>query len=293
MRTSQDNIKNLSGITLILGFFDGIHVGHRKVISSAVEYANKYNTKTLLLTFTKSPAEYFGKNFEYICDREVNYEIIRNLGVNCICDCEFDTLAKTSAEEYLKQICHEYSPRAIFTGYNYTFGVNKSGNTKMLFDYAKKLNYEYYEIEKIFCCNKEVSSTNIKFFLKSGEIEQANLMLTEPFKLKSKVIKGEQLGKTLGFPTANMLYPKDIVKLPHGVYKTKVSGMPAVLNWGIKPTFGNNNEILEVHILNYTEDLYGQELCVEFEKKLRDELKFNTVNDLKSQINKDIEECLK
>ena len=125
-----------------------------------------------------------------------------------------------------------------------------------------------------------------------GNIKKANEFLASNFKLKSKVIKGNQLGRKLGFPTANMNYPEKIVKPPYGVYKAQVQNMPAILNWGIKPTINGKEEVLEVHIPNYNNDLYWKELEIEFLEKIRSEKKFNNLEELKAQIEKDLE-CLK
>ena len=117
-------------------------------------------------------------------------------------------------------------------------------------------------------------------------------MLGHNFSITSTVEKRKQLGRTLGFPTANMNYPNDIIKLPYGVYACRVFDKKAVLNWGIKPTFENEKEILEVHILDYNENLYNKNLTINIIEKIRNEIKFNNIEELKTQINKDIKKCL-
>ena len=128
--------------------------------------------------------------------------------------------------------------------------------------------------------------------LSSGNIKKANKFLGRNFTINSTVIEGQKLGRKLGFPTANLFYPDDVVKIPHGVYCAKVFDKPAVLNWGIKPTIGSEQEVIEVHILNYNRDLYGKEIMVEILDKVRDERKFNSLEELKKQIKEDIKQCL-
>ena len=130
--------------------------------------------------------------------------------------------------------------------------------------------------------------------MQEGQVEQANELLGSNFSISGMVIKGAQLGRTIGFPTANVKYPPDIVQIPYGVYAARVDGHAGVLNWGIKPTVHNTKEpIVEVHILDYEGDLYGKNIEIDILKKLRNEQKFASLEELKLQIKKDAEECLK
>ena len=284
---------NLSDSVLILGFFDGIHIGHRNVLRSAVSYAKTNGLRSVLLTFTNSPAEYFRNNTEYIYPRNYNYEIIKSLGADFIAETDFLSLVNISAENYLKQITEKYSPKAIFTGFNYTFGKNRQGNSEFLEAEKNKCGYEYYCIDSVKSGEDIISSTLIKNLLRNGETDRANTMLGQPFTVESVVIKGNQIGRTIGFPTANMVYPDKIVKIPYGVYRVNVLDRTGVLNWGIKPTLNGNSPILEVHIPNFNEDLYGKKLTIQILNKIRDEKKFDSLEELKKQITKDTEECLK
>ncbi len=269
---------------LILGFFDGVHAGHRDVIKNS-----KQGIK-VLVTFSKSPAEYFRTPFEYIYPREYNYNLIENLGVDYIFERDFKNLARISADDYLKDLIDKFNPISIITGFNHTFGANKQGNPDFL--RKNQESYNYICTPPTIIENEIVSSTRIKELLKVGNIEKANKFLTRNFSIESVVIKGAQLGQKLGFPTANMKYPQNIVRIPYGVYKVYVAAMPAIMNWGVKPTIGAE-ELLEVHIPNYESNLYGQRLRVEIVSKIRDEKKFESLEDLKNQIEKDVKICLK
>ena len=272
---------------LILGFFDGVHLGHQAVIKSAANYAEK----AVLITFKNSPAEYFSGSYEYIYPRKKSISRMQNVEV---IELDFSAIATMPAEEYLEFLINKFHPVSISTGYNHTFGKNKSGDAKLLEACQEKYGYKYFCTPHQMYKNEPISSSRIKSLLKSGEIEKANAMLGLPFSLEGKVIHGAQLGRTIGFPTANIEYPKHIIKLPYGVYGGKAGCRHAVINWGVKPTVNNIPEpVVEIHIIGFEGDLYGQEIEVEILKKLRDEKKFGSLNELKTQIKKDAEECLK
>lgn len=270
--------------SLILGFFDGIHAGHRDVLKNTPE------NKKVVVTFSSSPAEYFKQDFCYIYPREFNYSLIKSLGVDYIYEQNFTDIAHLSAEEYLAKLISKFNPITITTGFNHTFGAKRQGNSEFLEIHQK--SYKYFSTPPTKIDSTIVSSSRIKEFLATGDIQTANKFLGRNFSLESQVIHGAKVGRKLGFPTANLIYPDKIVKIPYGVYKVKVLNKPAILNWGIKPTFGAK-ETLEVHIPNFHQDLYGQNLTIEFISKIRDEIKFSNTEELKEQIKKDIEICLK
>lgn len=273
--------------SLILGFFDGVHLAHQEVILSAT------HTPTLI-TFKSSAAEYFKKNTKYIYTREHSLDKIKSLGVKDILELEFSDFVNMRAEEYLEFLVKKYSPTTISTGFNHTFGLNREGNSEFLYAMQKKYNYKYICIPALKDSGDIISSTLIKKLLENGEIERANRLLGSNFILQGKVIEGAKLGKKLGFATANLDYPKNIIKIPYGVYKAKVNNKNAILNWGVKPTVNDTaQDGLEVHIIDFEENIYGEEIKIEIIKKIRNEKKFKSTDDLKKQIEKDILECLK
>lgn len=283
-----------TGVVLILGFFDGVHLGHKAVISQAVTFAQKNNTKTVLITFKSSPKEYFTNEAEYIMLRDNAYDLIENFGVDYLLELDFGSIVNLSAEEYLENfLIEKFKPISITTGFNHTFGKNKKGTPEFLSINAERLGYKYFYVEPIVFNDKIVSSTLIKEYLRQGLVDKANELLNSNFRLCSTVIKGNALGRKLGFPTANLLYPNKIVKLPYGVYKVIANGIPSILNWGVKPTVDGKTPILEVYLINFEDNLYDKELEIEFIKKIRDEKKFNSLEELQVQIKKDVEECLR
>lgn len=277
---------------LILGFFDGVHIGHRAVIQAADS-----NGKNILLTLKDSPAIYFGKNQEYIFSRKKSYDILQSIGVDEIVELDFPKIVTMPAENYLEYLVEKFSPSCIITGFNHTFGFNKSGNSEFLEVNTKRFGYKYICVPPKTYDGKIVSSTLIKSYLKDGNIEIANRLLNNKFSIEGEVIHGAKLGRTIGFPTANIKYPEGIVQIPFGVYACSVeiekNSKKAIMNWGMKPTVNNTKEpVAEIHILDFEGDLYGQNIEVKILNRIRGEVKFSNLDELKSQISKDIKECL-
>lgn len=290
MKIIDENFE-IKGVSIILGFFDGIHCGHRAVINQAVGFASKKGRKSLLLTFKKSPAKYFNKEFNYIYPREISYEIIDSLGVDYLLEINFEEVIDITADNYLKFLIEKYEPISITTGFNHTFGRQKDGNPDFLSKMSTEFNYEYFCVQPCTVKNQVVSSTLIKEKIVNGDIVGINELLNQNFVLKVKIIEGEKIGRKIGFPTANAKYPLEIIKLPYGVYRVKVLNKLAIMNWGVKPTFNSKKELIEIHIPNFDENLYGKVLEIKVLNKIRDEKKFDSIEDLIKQIKEDIK-CL-
>ena len=269
---------------LVLGFFDGIHIAHKELIQSAVK-----SGKTILITFKESPAIFFKKPYKYIYPREYSLNKIKDLGVNEILEFDFSQISSMPAEDYIKFIVEKFSPKAIYTGFNHTFGANKSGSPELLKKMEEKYNYKYHCTPPIEDNGEIVSSTLIKTLIQAGNIERANCLLGTNFFIENIVEEGAKIGRTLGFPTANINYPENIIELPYGVYSIKYNEYSGVLNWGMRPTVNNTiKPIAEAHIINFNENLYGKKVRLEVIKKIRDEKKFENLDELKAQIDKDI-----
>jgi riboflavin kinase/FMN adenylyltransferase len=237
---------------------------------------------------------YFNQTEEYILSRRDTKNKMQSLGVNTIVEFKFSDIAKVEAEEYITMLVNKYHPVSISTGFNHTFGNGKKGNPKMLKKLSKKLNFKYECVDVVIENDEVVSSTLIKDYIINGNVEYANTLLESNFIVDGIVIKGEQIGRTIGFPTANINYPEKIVKLPYGVYYVTVNDKKALMNWGVKPTVNNTGEpVAEIHILDFDGNLYGHYLRAEVIKQIRPEQKFDNLNELKKQIKKDIKECLK
>ena len=189
----------------------------------------------------------------------------------------------------LKDVLVNYfTPLSISTGWNHNFGCNKSGNVKFLHNNSKKYGYEYFELSPEKLDDEIISSTTIRKLLSDGEIERANLMLGSKFSISGEVVKGNQIGRTIGFKTANLIYPPELIELPYGVYSVNTNYGKAIANFGIRPTVKGSQALLEVHILDFEKDIYGENLTVYFNKMIRAEKKFSSLDALKNQIKLDI-----
>lgn len=288
----SEQTENLS---LALGFFDGVHIAHQKVISSAVDFAQKNGLKSGVVTFKEHPVCIL-KNVQpsYISPREYSYELIEKLGIDYLIELDFNKISDLSADEYLHNILMKYfSPKAIFTGFNHTFGVNRTGNARFLKDNSEKYNYKYFEIPPQTVNSEIVSSSKIREYIKNGEILQANSMLGRNFCVDGTVTTGNKIGRTIGFPTANLIYPPNIIEIPNGVYAVKVTvkgkEYKGIANFGNKPTVCDNcTKILEVNIFDFDENIYFQNIGVKFLKFIRPEKKFSGLEELREQIKADI-----
>ncbi len=270
---------------LILGFFDGVHLAHQKVISCAI----KNSSCPILITLKN-----FNKSKELILTREESFKKIKALGVKEIVELDFSQISGMSPEEFLEFLKQEYAPILISTGFNYTFGKNRSGDTDFLAKNQEKFGYKYFCVPPLTKNGEIVSSTLIKNKLIQGEISDATELLGSNFVISGVVKKGAQIGRTIGFPTANIDYPEKIVKIPYGVYSVKIDDRRGIMNWGMKPTVNNTlTPVAETHILDFEGDLYGQNLRIEVLNRIRSEVKFKNLDELKAQIKKDIEACLK
>ena len=289
-------LTNIPDLSLALGFFDGVHRGHQAVINNAVNYAHENGVNSAVITFSDHPCCYFyGVAPKYILTRDDRAKHLSNLGIDYLIELDFESISGLTAEDYLRDVLVKYfKPRAITTGWNHNFGYKKSGNVKFLEKYSKKFDYEYFEIPPQKENSLIISSTAIREFLSSGNIEEANTMLGYSFTISGKVAKGQQIGRTIGFPTANLIYPQELIELPFGVYSVLVKIQDKIFkgitNFGVRPTVSNSNRTtLETHILDFAGDIYGHNIEVKFLKMIRPEKKFDSLDELKNQITLDIQ----
>lgn len=292
-----NEINENKGLSLAFGFFDGMHLGHQAVIKSAVDFGKKYNTKTAVVTFQDHPCCYFyNVQPKYIITKQDKINFFEQLGVDYLYFIKFDEyLAMMDASDYLKDvIIKNFAPTAISTGFNHYFGSKKSGDVKLLCTLQKEFCYQYFEVPPVSYNNEVISSTRIRDDLSNGNIEAVNAMLGYDYFLEETVLEGQKLGRQLGFKTANLIYPDNLVEIGRGVYKVKVNcqGMifDGIANYGLRPTVGENpKSVLEVHILNFDKDIYGEKIKVTFLNKIRDEKKFSSTAELKQQIQQDVD----
>lgn len=283
-------------LSLALGYFDGIHLGHRKVIRRAVEFAHINNRKSAIVTFKEHPVCYFrGCEPNYILTHEQRRQKIKELGVDYLYELDFSKFVNLTAEDYLENILvKNFSPIGITTGFNHNFGKNKSGNTDFLEKMSAKFGYKYFLQPAEKLDGEVISSSAIRKYLQEGNIAKANRMLGAHFPIEGTVIEGQQLGRKIGFKTANLIYPDNIVQIPYGVFSTTVTynntSYKGITNFGIRPTVSQANKpSLETNILDFSKDIYGETISVEFIEMLRPEKKFSSLDELVAQIKSDVE----
>ena len=290
------------GSVVTIGVFDGIHLGHKVLINRAIEKASEFSLPSVVFSFEPTPNDYFAKNEKQLRLNSFRqkYNLIKEMGVNNFYVPPFDSkMEELDVDEFIDlHLLKNLNVKHLIVGDDFRFAKNKAGSIKELEESAKINNFSVESISTIEINSKRVSSTLIRKFLFNNQLEEANEYLGSNYSIEGKVITGQQLGRTIGVPTANV----DIGKLNNplrGVFCVKVfienddQTYFGVANIGYKPTVEGKTLNLEAHILNFDEDIYKSRIQVEFMRYLRGEKKFNGVDELKAQINLDIKEAEK
>ena len=284
----------LESSAIALGFFDGVHLGHSFVVKSMIKKAQKSGLTPCVVTFTNHPLEILkNTKISSIVTLEKRLELLQGLGVEAVLLLDFTKeLIELSAEAYLKNILIDsLHPKFITVGFNHSFGANKKGNTEFLQDNSQKYGYEVLSIPPVECNAAVISSSLIKKCILNSDFESVSQFLGRDFSLTGEVIKGRQIGRTIGFATANLLQDENLVDIPNGVYSgwAKVQGKKhkAMINVGTAPTLKGGQKTIEAHLLSFDKDIYYQNIEVGFIRKIRDEKKFGSKEELVAQIQKD------
>lgn len=281
---------------LTLGNFDGVHLGHQKIFEMIQRRAREVNGTSVVLTFDPHPQRVLspGKEFYLLNTFEEKLRIIENIGIDTIICATFTReFANKSPYEFVKEVLYEQlKVKEIYVGYDSTFGKGKEGGVQELKYLGEKFGFKVVIVPPIMMNGKPVSSTRIRELLKEGNVEEAALLLNRRYSIDGEVIRGRAWGKKLGFPTANLklhheLIPKDGIYIVQVLWRNKI--FKGALNIGTNPTFHDGRLSIEVHILDFDHDVYGERLKVIFHKRIRDEIAFSNVQDLIDQIAKDVE----
>ena len=221
-------------------------------------------------------------------------EMLEKLGIDNVVMLDFNEFSTTTAKDYLENILIKYfSPIAITTGFNHYFGFNKEGNSKFLKENKEKYNYKYFEVPPFVMDESIVSCSVIRNMIQLGNFTQANKLLGYNYFINGTVIEGEKIARTLGFPSANIIYPESKIQIPQGVYYVRVNVQNkeynGILNHGFAPTLNNETNLkTEVHILDFDNNIYNENIKISFITKIRNQLKFENKEKLIAQINRDI-----
>jgi riboflavin kinase/FMN adenylyltransferase len=281
--------------SLTIGNFDGVHLGHRELLRRTVAHARDLHIRAVALTFTPHPVRFFTPRarFYEITSLGEKASRMEKLGIDLLVVESFTgAIGGMGPEEFARTVVHErMRARFVTVGYDFTFGRNRTGSPGMLRRIGRELGFEVDIVPPLMRGGAIVSSSRIRELLLSGRVREAEELLCRPYVVSGRVIPGAARGRKLGFPTANVEFVQELLPLP-GVYviDAAVGGVVrrGVANVGFNPTFGENSLGVEVHLLDFAGDLYGQDMAVRFRDRIRDERKFKSVEELVRQIEKDV-----
>ena len=302
LSNSFDQINIDEKLCLTIGNFDGIHKGHREIIKNLIQQTKTSNLKSAILSFTPHPKIYFNKQKNFMINSQSKKkEILKDLGLDYLIDLNFnDKFTQLSHNEFEDKILLEkLNSKKILIGKDFQYGNQRKGNIDTLKIFCEKNKIELEEIGLILNDHNsnKISSSAIRENLKSGKFELANKDLERNFSVAGKVIKGDQRGRTIGIPTANLEYPLNTITIPYGVYavETLIEGNTyfGIVNFGIRPTFNKDKPIVEAYLFDFDKDIYDKDIEILFHKQIRQEKKFNDIKELLNQINIDIAEAKK
>lgn len=293
------DVQQLKETVVALGYFDGVHLGHQKVIQTAKAIARKNQWQTAVMTFHPHPAVVLGKvdRIAAITPLREKEKVLKELGVDILYVVTFNqTFSKLTPQQFVDEYIISLSIRHVVAGFDYTYGRFGKGTMATMPEHARG-QFEITTVQKVEKDNEKISSTLIRSFISEGYVEQLPKYLGRFYETSGIVVSGEKRGRTIGFPTANLSVSSEYVFPKKGVYAVKVTyegrTYKGVLNIGYKPTFHKQllKPSIEVHILDFNESIYGKNLTIEWRKRLRDEKKFNSIEELVEQIKKDKNEA--
>ncbi len=285
-------------ICLAIGNFDGFHKGHSKIVNELIKVADKNNYSSAIMSFDPHPRQYFSKKIDNfnIYSKEDKIRFLEKLKINTFIEFAFDNnLSELSAEQFILQILvNKLNIKSIIVGKEFKFGKDRKGNFEILKEFSKKYNFEVYLVDSVMIdeSSNKFSSSIIRENLINGDIEKANFALGRNWHITGKVIQGDKRARQIDFPTAN-IKPGNHIFPKKGVYCVQVyhgnNRYFGISNFGQRPTVDGINLLLETHIFGFNEEIYGNDLTVEFLTFIRPEQKFIDFDQLTNQIKKDIE----
>jgi len=304
------NIQQLTAfrnVVITIGTFDGLHNGHRKIIELMQTEAASVNGDTVIITFDPHPRQIVAKEKSpvfLINTLSEKIQLLEGLGIDHLVVIPFtEAFANQSAEAYITDfLVNTFHPHTIIIGYDHRFGKNRSGDYKLLEAKADEYNYIVKEIPGQMLQDITISSTKIREAILQGDIETARECLGYDYFFSGKVVEGNKLGRTIGYPTANIQISDENKLVPgNGVYAVlvnnenpiaiglKMKNLGGMMNIGVRPTVNGTNRVIEVNIFDFDENIYGETLTITLKKYLRSEIKFNGLDALKEQLAKDKE----
>jgi len=296
-----NQLPSLDNPVLTIGTFDGVHIGHQKILKQLNKVATEIKGETMIITFHPHPRTITASQepLYLINTIEERIELLSPHIDHLVIVSFTDVFSRMSAEEYLNDfLVAKFHPHTVIIGYDHRFGMNRAGDYLLLEKFYEKGKFDLKEIPAEILRNNAVSSTRIRNALLEGDMESANALLGYDFFFQGLVVEGNRLGNTIGYPTANLHIENDEKLIPgNGVYAvngiiSNVDNQPllsGMMNIGFRPTVGGTKKMVEVHLFDFSQDIYGQTIRVYVKKKLRDEKKFEGLNELRLQLGKDRE----
>ncbi|MBX5490968.1 MAG: bifunctional riboflavin kinase/FAD synthetase [Chloroflexi bacterium] len=283
-------------VIVVLGAFDGVHRGHQALLRGAVAAAAAQGARVVAVTFDPDPEHVLRPaeappDLTTIAER---VQLIRQQGVDEVCVWPFTpAVAQMQPEAFVAALCARYSVVGIWVGENFRFGHGRTGSPATLATLGQQLGFTVHTLPPVFAGDRPISSSWIRELLLGGAVRAAAELLGRPYRLEGEVVGGARRGRQLGFPTANLVPPAGRLVPAPGVYagwaRVPTGAWPAVANLGSRPTFGEEQPLLEVHLLDYAGDLYGQSLAFDFLDRVRPVQRFASVEALRAQIARDID----
>lgn len=291
---SLNEVESFDKSVVTIGKFDGIHKGHEVLIEKAVDYSKKEKMQSIVLTFKNSPVSYFSNIItrEIITEKE-KMNKLKSLCIDVVIDIPFDkNMADVSAEGFVKEILvDKLGVKRLIIGHDFNFARNREGTPTVLKVLGKKYGFIVDVIEPVIINNIRVSSTHIKDLIYAGRVEEIKKYLGRNYSIEGKVIHAKKLGRTIGFPTANIKLQENLIIPKRGIYATRVyignEIYIGATNVGYNPTVNGEKMSIETNILDFNKDIYGKTIKVEFLERIRDEKKFKDLNELKVQLKMD------
>lgn len=294
---SNFNIEGNSAVTL--GNFDGIHLGHQKLIFTVKDYAEKMNLKSVVFSFYPHPVSFFAskKGFKTMLNTAEKYFVLKNMDIDYLIQYPFTKeFSSQSPREFMELLIKKTGCKVLVVGENYNFGKDRAGNLETLTKLGNEYGVKVIGIPSVTYNDERVSSTRIRDLISRGCVDQVIPMLNKPYFLINKVVSGNKRGRLINFPTINLEPPVEKMLPPDGAYVSLVvvdgKIYKGITNVGKNPTFNNENRTVETYIIDFNEEIYGKEVLVGFYKSIRTETKFDNIEALKNQLSKDKEYAL-
>jgi len=287
-------IENIKNAVVTSGTFDGVHMGHQKIIDRLKEEARRIDGETVLITYWPHPRlvlKPWDSSLQLLSTFPEKANLLEEYGIDHLVKVPFTKeFASMQAEDYIRVILNErIQTKKIIIGYDHRFGKDRSGGLEELHQFSDKYGYEVEEIPRQDIEEIGISSTKIRRALEVGDVQQANAFLGRNYAITGRVVHGEKIGRSLGFPTANISIKENYKLIPaDGIYAVRVclkyNKFDGMLNIGNRPTIGGNHKTIEVNIFDFNEDIYESEISIEFVDLIRKEIKFSSLDALKEQL---------